>query len=177
MAPREKWQTRAVTVQNELLFDPEDVVWNRVSERLITMRRLIAMAANLIVALAVAVAPIAAANWTWRGAALAIIAMISLWEFWLIGRQVRAIGYCERPDDLIIRRGILFRHLVVVPYGRMQFVDVQSGPIERIFNLASVQLHTASPTTKAQIRGLLPEEASRLRDRLATRGEAQMAGL
>lgn len=166
-----------MTVQEEQLFDPADVTWDRVSTRLIMMRRLTALAANAAVALAVALAPVPILNWTHRGIALGILLAISVWEFWLIGRQVRAIGYSERTDDLLIRKGILFRELVVVPYGRMQFVDVQSGPVERVFNLASVQLHTASPTTKAKIPGLLPEEASRLRDRLATRGEAQMAGL
>lgn len=164
-------------MQKETLFDPDDVVWNRVSTNLITMRRLVALGVNGIVAGAAVFAYIPALNWTWRGIIIGVMAVLSLWEFWLINRQVRAIGYVERDDDLLIRKGILFRELVVVPYGRMQFVDVQSGPVERLFNLASVQLHTASPTSKAKIPGLLPEEAARLRDRLATRGEAQMAGL
>jgi membrane protein YdbS with pleckstrin-like domain len=40
-----------------------------------------------------------------------------------------------------------------------------------------VQLHTASPGTDASIPGLSPDEAARLRDRLAQRGEARLAGL
>lgn len=141
------------------------------------MRRLVTVGVNVIIALAVALAPVSGLAWAWRGSILGVVLVATIWEWWLIGRQVRAIGYAERADDLLIRKGILFRELVVVPYGRMQYVDVQSGPLERVFNLATVQLHTASPTTKATISGLLPEEAARLRDRLATRGEAQMAGL
>jgi membrane protein YdbS with pleckstrin-like domain len=72
---------------------------------------------------------------------------------------------------------VLFRSLVVVPYGRMQFVDVSAGPLDRAFGLATVQLHTAAATTDARIPGLPPAEAARLRDRLAARGEAQSAGL
>ncbi|HLS03624.1 MAG TPA: PH domain-containing protein [Actinomycetales bacterium] len=166
-----------MSVQNVALFDPADVVWDRVSERLITMRRLLAIGMNAIAAIAVALVYLPALTWTWRTPILVALLALSIWEWWLIGRQVRAIGYVERADDLLIRKGILFRELVVVPYGRMQFVDVQSGPVERVFNLAHIQLHTASTTTKATIPGLLPEEAARLRDRLATRGEAQMAGL
>ena len=65
----------------------------------------------------------------------------------------------------------------VVPYGRMQFIDVTSGPIERIFGLATVKLHTAAAATDARIPGLDQQEAARLRDRLAALGEAKAAGL
>jgi len=54
---------------------------------------------------------------------------------------------------------------------------VNAGPLDRRFGLASVQLHTASASTDARIPGLDPEEAARLRDRLASRGEARAAGL
>ncbi len=58
----------------------------------------------------------------------------------------------------------------------MQFVDVTAGPLDRRFGLATVQLHTAAAATDAQIPGLVPAEAARLRDRLAARGEAGAAG-
>ncbi|HLR94702.1 MAG TPA: PH domain-containing protein, partial [Jiangellaceae bacterium] len=65
----------------------------------------------------------------------------------------------------------------VVPYGRMQLVDVTSGPIERRLGLATIQMHTASPASDAKIPGLPSAEAARLRDRLSALGEAQAAGL
>ena len=65
----------------------------------------------------------------------------------------------------------------MVPYGRMQYVDVQSGPLEQAFKIASVHLHTASPGTSARIPGLPAAEAARLRDRLTSLGESQAAGL
>jgi membrane protein YdbS with pleckstrin-like domain len=77
----------------------------------------------------------------------------------------------------MVTRGVVFRQLVVVPYGRMQFVDVTAGPLDRRFGLATVQLHTAAAATDAQIPGLEPAEAARLRDRLAARGEAHSAGI
>jgi membrane protein YdbS with pleckstrin-like domain len=91
--------------------------------------------------------------------------------------RYRAWGYAERADDLLVRRGILVRRLSVVPYGRMQFVDVTAGPVDRLFGLATVQLHTAAAATDARIPGLTVQEAHRLRDRLAALGEAQAAGL
>ena len=59
----------------------------------------------------------------------------------------------------------------------MQFVDVSAGPLDRHFGMATVQLHTAAAATDATIPGLGPEEAARLRDRLAARGEASAAGI
>ena len=58
----------------------------------------------------------------------------------IILRQARAIGYAEREDDLLVRRGIMFHRATVVPYGRLQFVDVDAGPIDRMFGLATVKL-------------------------------------
>jgi hypothetical protein len=103
--------------------------------------------------------------------------LVGLWVAWLVPRQVRALRYAERDDDMLIQRGIMFRSLVVVPYGRMQYVDVNAGPIDRWLGIAKVQLHTAAPATDASIAGLPPAEAARLRDRLASRGEARLAGL
>jgi membrane protein YdbS with pleckstrin-like domain len=99
------------------------------------------------------------------------------WAWWVIGRQVRAWGYAERDEDLLVRHGVMWREIVVVPYGRMQYVDVHAGPIERLFRIAGVQLHTASAASDARIPGLTADEAARLRDRLASRGQARLAGL
>jgi uncharacterized membrane protein YdbT with pleckstrin-like domain len=63
------------------------------------------------------------------------------------------------------------------PHGRMQFVDVTAGPLERLLGLATVQLHTAAAASDARIPGLTAAEAARLRDRLAALGEARAEGL
>jgi membrane protein YdbS with pleckstrin-like domain len=96
---------------------------------------------------------------------------------WFVRRRVRAWAYCEREDDLLVRRGVLFSRLSVIPYGRMQVVDVRAGPVERAFGLATVRMHTAAAASDARIPGLAGEEAARLRDRLAELGEAMAAGL
>jgi hypothetical protein len=90
---------------------------------------------------------------------------------------VRSFGYAEREGDLLVVSGILVRRLVIVPYGRMQMVDLRAGPIDRWLGISTVQLHTAAATTDATIPGLLPADAADLRDRLAARGEERTAGL
>lgn len=95
----------------------------------------------------------------------------------LVPAQVRAWGYAEREEDLIVRHGVMFRTLTVVPYGRMQYVDVTAGPIDRALGLATVRLHTASAATDATIPGLTADAAALLRDRLTAAGRARLAGL
>jgi membrane protein YdbS with pleckstrin-like domain len=157
-------------------FDPPGEPWVRVSPRLATLRRLLTVVGGLV-----AVAAMTVLSWfvaTWLAVVVALAGLLGLgWAWVVVGRSVRSWGYAERAEDLLVRRGVLVRQLVVVPYGRMQFVDVTAGPLDRRFGLATVQLHTAAAATDAQIPGLVPAEAARLRDRLAARGEAGAAGV
>ncbi|WP_273652404.1 PH domain-containing protein [Cellulomonas fimi] len=158
------------------LFDPLGVDWTPVSPRLASARLTVtAIVLGPLLLLGVALAALTQVAWLWSLPALVLA--LGVWIALLVPRQVRAMRYAERADDLLVRRGIMFRQLVVVPYGRMQYVDVTAGPLARKFGIASVQLHTASPATTASIEGLPPQEAARLRDRLASRGEARLAGL
>jgi membrane protein YdbS with pleckstrin-like domain len=157
-------------------FAPAGEPWVRVSPRLATLRRmLLAGIGGLVTLIAAGVCTMA--SWWLAVLVLVVGAALIGWGWVVVGRAVRSWGYAERAEDLLVTRGILYRQLVVVPYGRMQFVDVTAGPLDRRFDLATVQLHTAAAATDAQIPGLVPAEAARLRDRLAARGEAGSAGL
>ena len=96
---------------------------------------------------------------------------------WFFRRRFRAWRYQERHEDLLVARGVMVRRLSVVPYGRMQFVEVTAGPVERLFHLSTVKLHTAAAASDARIPGLEAAEAARLRDRLTDLGEAMAAGM
>ncbi|MEL4357759.1 MULTISPECIES: PH domain-containing protein [unclassified Luteococcus] len=114
----------------------------------------------------------------WAGAALAVVAALWIAYRWhRQGRVYRIWGYAERETDLYLREGLWQRRLTVVPYGRMQVVTVNSGPIERKYGLATVTLETASAGTDATIPGLPVAEADRLRERLTELGEQQAVGL
>ena len=131
---------------------------------------------GLLAVVALAVAGVLSGSAVAYGFAAAALAGGALaWH--IVVRRYRAWGYAEREDDLLVRRGVMFARLSVVPYGRMQFIDVTAGPLERVFGLATVRLHTAAAATDARIPGLDRNEAARLRDRLAELGEAQAAGL
>ena len=169
---------RLVGVTSSDPFEVPGADWTRLGSSLVRLRRLLAAVALV---LALALLAVAAVRWSgstrwWVGLAVGALALFALgWP--AVERSVRAWGYAERPDDFVVTRGALWRRVDLVPYGRLQMVDVSAGPVERAFGLSSVRLHTASPTTRAHIPGLAPEEAARLRDRLTRRGAAQTAGL
>lgn len=147
------------------------------SPRLWQMRRLeVALVALLLVPVGGAGAALAAGPVA-GGLAVAAIAACAGIAWWFARNRVRSWAYQERDEDLIVERGVVIRRLSVVPYGRMQFVDVTAGPVDRVFRLATLRLHTAAAASDARIPGLERAEAARLRDRLAALGEARAAGL
>jgi membrane protein YdbS with pleckstrin-like domain len=151
-------------------------VWIALPPGLLRMRRLLLVVWLGLLTLATALVPGLLAGPGWAAFALLPLTLL-IWGWVLLGRNWRSWRYAERADDLLISRGVLWRRETIVPYGRMQLVEVASGPVERHFGLASVQLHTAAAATDATIPGLDPAEAERLRDRLTELGEARSAGL
>ena len=154
--------------------EPEE--WRTPSRQLLKLRRLEVVVPTALVVVALLIAAAFSESVVALGLGLAALVVGAILVP-VTGRRYRSWGYAEREDDLLVRRGVMFARLSVVPYGRMQFIDVTAGPLERAFGLATVRLHTAAAATDARIPGLDREEAARLRDSLAELGEAQAAGL
>ncbi|MEV1019717.1 PH domain-containing protein [Streptomyces sp. NPDC050264] len=151
-------------------------VWTGLPPGLLKLRRLLLVLWLIPLAAATGVLLALFAGPAWAAFALLPLAVLA-WSWPMLGRNWRSWRYAERADDLLISRGVLWREETIVPYGRMQLVEVTSGPLERKFGLASLQLHTAAAATDATLPGLVPAEAERLRDRLTELGEARSAGL
>ena len=114
----------------------------------------------------------------WLGVAvLATVVVSTVVRLVIAPRRVRAIGWILRDDDLVVRRGILLSRLVAVPYGRMQLVDVNRGPVARLLGLAELRLVTAAATSDVTLPGLPEQEAAELRDALVARAEERRVGL
>jgi membrane protein YdbS with pleckstrin-like domain len=155
---------------------PATVDWHPVSGRLIWVEELqVLTGLAVVVAACVAAAMIFDTRVPWVVAAIAVV--VGLVRAVVVVRSVRSWGYAERDEDLLVRHGLLVRRLSIVPYARMQFVDVTAGPLERTFGLATVTLHTAAAHSDASVPGLAGPDAARLRDRLAALGEARAEGL
>lgn len=112
---------------------------------------------------------------------LAVIAVFGLWGLWWIlttPRRTRALGYALESNHLMARRGIVFRSMSSMPYGRIQYVDVDSGPLERMCGVARLTVRTAGTTTGTMVLFGIPlNAAEELRADLVRRADERMAAL
>ncbi|GAB2975052.1 PH domain-containing protein [Frigoribacterium salinisoli] len=152
-----------------------DAAWSRVSPRYVWAE----LAGGVVTALVVT--GLTAFLWffgTWWAYAVTVVVGLGfVVACALTPRRVRSIGYQLRDDDLLVRRGILFTRTVAVPYGRMQLVDLDRGPIVRALGLSDLKLVTAAASSSVALPGLPLAEAERLRDRLVELAESRRAGL
>lgn len=162
--------------------DLAEVDWKRVAPAYLKVR-LISRLIWSVLQVGVAALPLIFTTvlgwWDWPTWLVNLLpALAILWNIWLTSltaRQVRALGYSERADHLLVRKGLMFRTVTAVPYGRIQYVDVSSGPIANALNLAELEVKTAA--SSVTIPGLPKEEAATLRETLTDLSDAKMAGL
>jgi membrane protein YdbS with pleckstrin-like domain len=157
-------------------IDLPEVEWRRVSPRYVVVDVVGYIVFGLIVtAVPSVIAFTTGIDWLWFVAAgLALVFLVTIV---LTPRRVRAIGYQLRDDDVLFRRGILYQRFVAVPYGRMQLVDINRGPLARALGLSELKFVTAAAATGVVIPGLAEADAEELRDRLVALAESRRAGL
>lgn len=157
-------------------LDPVPGEWRRVSSRYLWVD-LVGSIISGLVGTAAATIPFWVTQLAWLLVIPAVVLLIALVNAAITPRRVRAIGYRLRDDDLLVRRGILFQRFAAVPYGRMQLVDVNRGPLARALGLAEVKLVTAAAASNVTVPGLPMADAEALRDRLVELAESRRAGL
>lgn len=114
----------------------------------------------------------------WWLAPIALLPLILvLQSLVLTPRRVRALGYLDGPEELTIANGILFRDVSTIPYGRIQSVKIDEGPVDRRFGLAQLTISTAAAGSTVLLPGLPKDDAERLRQLLTERGIEKMAAL
>lgn len=90
-------------------------------------------------------------------------------------RKYRRWGYDMGLDRLRIVRGYLFYRDTIVPFGRIQHIDVDQGPIDRRYGLATLTVHTAgNHNSTVALPGLAHADALAMREsiRAAIRQDA-----
>nr|WP_085477362.1 PH domain-containing protein [Rathayibacter oskolensis] len=149
--------------------------WRRVSPKYVAVEIVSAVVSSAFLLAVPLVLWAIGVEWAWllvvAAAALAVTLLV------VAPRRARAYGYRLRDDDLLFRRGIMFQRFVSVPYGRMQLIDVNRGPLARALGLADLRFVTAAAATGVSIPGLVAGEAEELRDRLVELAESRRAGL
>jgi uncharacterized protein len=80
-------------------------------------------------------------------------------------RIYRRLGYAI--DDKLLRtvRGWLFHTDTIVPFVRVQHIDVTRGPFDKMFGTATLVVHTAGThNSVVTLPGLSPERAAEIRE-------------
>lgn len=101
----------------------------------------------------------------WMGAAVGVVALVLGVVHALL--RYRIWRFEVQEDALYLERGVLTRVRTVVPYVRIQHVDTQRGPLDRVVGIGSVVVYTAgSRGADVAIPGLDPDRATELQHRL-----------
>ncbi|WP_121116100.1 PH domain-containing protein [Croceibacterium ferulae] len=129
--------------------------------RLVRLLTGIALAVPVIAALALEVAQLLPPG--------AVAVPVVLAAGWLLLRlplrRWRARGYSWGTDALRVVRGLWWRRDITVPFGRVQHLDVTQGPLERLFGLGTLVLHTAgNHNSSVALTGLAHGQALAMRD-------------
>ena len=107
-----------------------------------SMMRLVAAIPAVLLIIGSTVAEVAIPGWTgvvWVPALLLAAVLV----IYMPMRRFSTRGYSLAEERLRVVRGVLFRSDTVVPFGRVQHIDVGQGPLERVFHLATLTVHTA----------------------------------
>ena len=89
--------------------------------------------------------------------------------FFLPHRIYRRWGYDMGDEQLRILRGFLWRTDTIVPFNRIQHIDVAQGPLQRMFGLSTLVVHTAGTHNSiVTLPGLATEDAETMRDTIKT---------
>jgi uncharacterized protein len=92
------------------------------------------------------------------------------------GRRYRAWAYRTSDDELHIQQGIWVRSRTIIPFGRVQHIDVSQGPVERHYGVATLTLHTAGTRSAAvALPGLDFHQAEQMRDGIRTKIRQDLA--
>ena len=103
-----------------------------------------------------------------RGAFLVPVLLIALYLIIRVPlRRYQARGYQMGVDRLRVVRGLVFRSDTVVPFGRVQHIDVHQGPLERGYGLATLVVHTAgNHNASVSLPGLGHDDAMAMREEI-----------
>lgn len=112
--------------------------------------------------------------WGWLSGA---VLLLSLWAVLVLpARQFRTWGHSEEGDALRVVHGYMFHTDTVVPFVRVQHIDVGQGPVERLCGVAHLVVHTAGThNSVVTLPGLDPEDATRIRDSIRARIQTDFA--
>ena len=105
--------------------------------------------------------------WSVLGAGFVLLLLIAVSSFFWPPIHFRHLRWRLDEQSLEIRRGVLWKHRISIPLGRVQHADVSQGPLQRLWKLATLTVHTAGTLVPSiSLEGLEHTVAIEMRDEL-----------
>lgn len=161
---------------NSLLLKAQDGEWFQMGKNLSKVV-LITLGLQLLCVVALT---IGLTFWTqhwWPIPIGVVVSLLYIFALVFTPRRCRAQAYQLREDDFVYRSGIFSQSMVTIPYGRLQLVNVENGPLMRKFALASCELVTAASSANVKLPGISAASADVLRDLLIAVAETRRSGI
>lgn len=112
--------------------------------------------------------------WGFLSVAAVLVALIVVVS--VPGRKYRRLGYAMGADSLRVVRGLMFHTDTVVPFVRVQHIDVGQGPLERMAGVTHLVVHTAGTyNSVVTLPGLTHDAAMAMRDTIRARIQTDFA--
>lgn len=102
-------------------------------------------------------------------AGLAVLLLLGLPAVLLAFLEYRYWSWSTTEQAVELTHGIIVRHVSVVPYHRIQQIDIERSPLERMLGIATLVLRSAAATTDAKIPGVAIDQSDAFRQVLLDR--------
>lgn len=78
--------------------------------------------------------------------------------------SIRYWGYAVREHDILYRSGVFSKSVRIIPFKQVQHVDIKEGALSRLFELSSIELHTAGAGEGLKIPGITVTKVSSIQE-------------
>jgi uncharacterized protein len=89
---------------------------------------------------------------------------LAAFSTWFVFASHKYYGYALREHDLLFKQGMFWQSVVMIPFNRIQHIEIHRNPVERKLNLASLKLFSAGGiAADMKIHGLPHQKAAEIR--------------
>jgi membrane protein YdbS with pleckstrin-like domain len=125
---------------------------------------------SLVVGIALSIAFLSELTSVWWACLWIFWALLAAFAYFYGTRYAEMVRYGIRDNELFYRSGVWFQSMVIIPFRKIQHCELESGPLDRRFGLASLTIHTAGgDESDISIAGLSETQALRLKQFMTTR--------
>ena len=94
-----------------------------------------------------------------------LLSVLLIWSTALSLIRYKYKGYAVREHDIIYKSGIFSRITTIIPYNRIQHIEISQGFLDRMFNLSKIKIYTAGGAMgDMSISGLSLDKGSEIKN-------------